>query len=93
MRHSERDWADPFIGARYTAVISENWVVEARGDTGGFGISAEMMYYAAVNFKYNSSENTSWNLGYRYLSADYEKGRFKFDVAISGIAAGISIGF
>ncbi len=90
---SEKDWTDPFIGIRYQDAISDNWDVEARGDIGGFGISAEMMYNAAVNFKYNSSENVSWNLGYRYLAADYDKGRFKFDVSLSGITAGVSIGF
>jgi hypothetical protein len=88
-----RDWTDPFVGARYTHEFSDNWRARARADIGGFGINADLMLNLAVEADYRIGSRTALRFGYRYLSADFEQDRFRFDVSFRGPAIGLSIGF
>lgn len=87
------DWADPFIGARISYELDSKWYASLRGDIGGFGVSSDPMYNAAVTLGYRVNENINIKLGYRYLFADFEKKLFNYDVAVSGFGLGLGIRF
>lgn len=88
-----KDWADPFIGARYTRALSERWSTTARLDVGGFGVHADRMINGAITAHYSLGERTALHLGYRYLSADFEDDGYRFDVSFRGPAIGFSFTF
>jgi hypothetical protein len=89
---SQESWTDPFVGARFTHALADNWQLSLRADIGGF-VSADLMQNYVFNIDYRISERTKLRLGYRYLDTDFEKGRFEFDVSAKGPALGIAIGF
>ena len=90
---SEKTWIDPFIGVRYTRPLSENWQFRARADLGGFGVSADLMQNYVFEVAYRMTDHARLRLGYRYLSADFEKDRFVFDASVKGPAIGVTFEF
>jgi len=88
-----KDWADPFVGARISHAFNEKWYASLRGDIGGFGVSSDPMYNAAVTLGYRLNEQLTIKFGYRYLFADFEKDRFNYDVSLSGFGLGLGIRF
>jgi hypothetical protein len=89
---SEKSWTDPFVGARFTHPITENWQLNLRADIGGL-VSADLMQNYSLNIDYRMSERIKLRIGYRYLDTDFEKGRFEFDVSAKGPLLGVTIGF
>ena len=90
---SRKNWADPFIGVRFTQQLSESWQLRARADLGGFGVNADLMQNYVLEVDYRMTERARLRLGYRYLDADYDRNRFVFDVSIKGPAIGVSFDF
>lgn len=82
------DWIDPTIVARWTLPLGERWLVQLRGNLGGFGIGSELFWQLQANAVWRSSPRTQWSFGYRIIDIDYDRGqgpdRFVYDMATFG---------
>jgi len=78
------DWADIFVGLRYTPVRTDKWLVWLRGDVGSG--DSDTTWNGAIGASYHI--NNRWSLGgaYRILTNDYEEDGFKWDVDYEGVA-------
>jgi hypothetical protein len=90
-------WADPVVGLRYAAPISDRWSFDGFGQVGGFGVSSDLVWQLTGSFSYRMTKRSHFLAGYRYMDFDYESGsgidRFKFDVVEHGPALGFRINF
>jgi hypothetical protein len=77
-------WMDPIVITRFSAVIKEKWLLQLRGDIGGFGIGSDLTWQLQAYAGYRFGKVFQLTAGYRYLSVDYDKGvdteRFVFDM-------------
>jgi hypothetical protein len=83
-----KTWADPIIIVRSQGKIQDKWLLQFRGDIGGFGIASDLTWQIQANVGYQFSKLVSASIGYRVLDVDYDKGdgteRFLYDIATSG---------
>ncbi len=83
-----KTWMDPVIITRFSAAIKEKWLLQFRGDIGGFGIGSELTWQLQAYAGYRFGRVFQLTAGYRYLSVDYDKGvdaeRFVFNLASFG---------
>jgi opacity protein-like surface antigen len=88
------DWLDPVLGIKGRYPFDDRWSVYGFGDIGGFGLSGmsnlTWQAYAGVNYAF--TENITGNLGYRYMSIDYDD-EIKLDMNISGPVLGLTYRF
>jgi opacity protein-like surface antigen len=92
-RSADKSWVDPYIGVRALQPISNHWTLVSYLDIGGFGVGSDFTWQALVGMNYEFSKTFSAKLGYRYLSVDYDKNDFVYDMANSGLYAGLGIRF
>jgi hypothetical protein len=90
---ASKDWVDPYIGVRVQHPIAEHWTLAGYGDIGGFGIGSDFTWQAAVGVNVEFSKTFSGKFGYRYISVDYDKDGFRYDMANSGLYLGLGIRF
>ncbi len=78
------DWADIFVGLRYTPVRTDKWNVFLRGDVGEG--DSDTTWNGAIGASYHI--NNRWSVGgaYRILINDFEQDGFKWDVDYEGVA-------
>jgi hypothetical protein len=90
-----RTWFDPVIIARSNHIFNEKWILQVRGDLGGFGIGSDFTWQGQVYAGYRFSKLFQATVGYRYIGIDYDKGegqdRFLYDIDTYG--AVIRLGF
>ena len=90
-----KTWFDPVIVARSNNLIGERWLLQVRGDLGGFGVGSDFTWQAQINAGYRFSSLFHATLGYRYIGIDYEKGegedRLLYDIDTYG--AVVRLGF
>ncbi len=86
-------WVDPLLGIRGTWNLSDKWNIRARGDIGGFGVGSDFSWHAILTAKYQLNETISFKIGYRYLDIDYDDNGFVYNMATSGITAGVGFRF
>ena len=89
-----QDLVDPVVGTRIETALSKKFVLNLAGDVGGWGTGSTLEYQLVGLLGYRIKENWTVQAGYRYLSLDWERGGSRpaiFDVAISGVAIGVSI--
>ena len=86
-----RDWTDPFVGARAHAPLTEKVWVQARGDVGGFGVGSDFSWQALGLLGYDFKmfgRDASVAAGYRALYMDFEEGSgsnlFQYDILMHG---------
>lgn len=79
-----RTWFDPIILVRTQGVVKENWLLQFRGNIGGFGVGSDFSWQVQGNVGYKFSELFQTSLGYRYISIDYNKEEFKYDIDTYG---------
>lgn len=88
-------WFDPVLVARLRLPDSGKWLVQLRGDIGGFGIGSDLTWQIQAYGGYRFSELFQVTAGYRALGIDYETGadqdRFLYDITTFGPV--IRIGF
>lgn len=81
--HSET-FFDPIIITRVSTVIKDKWLLQARGDVGGFGVGSDFTWQVQGAVGYRFTQLFQLSLGYRVLGINYDKGeyqdRFIFDV-------------
>jgi opacity protein-like surface antigen len=93
IRKSTEDWVDPYVGMRVQHPITPRWTLVGYADIGGFGVGSDFTWQAAAGANYALSRDVTAKFGYRYMSVDYDKGGFMYDVANSGLYAGVGIRF
>jgi hypothetical protein len=88
----DKDWLDPYIGARSIIPFNDTFGLTLHADVGGFGIGSDLAWQAVVWLNWNMSKTFFGAIGYRILDTDYEDSSgnrfFKFDVAIHGPGLG-----
>lgn len=84
-----QSWVDPILLARLNIQATENLYFNLLGDIGGFGISSDFTWQAAVTAGYKVSELIDLMLGFRYMDVDYSDGDFRYDAASSGLTLGV----
>jgi len=68
-------WVDPHIGIRYEKQLpNSDWSLNLQGDIGGFGVSSDFAWTAAVGVTWRASDKFSLELGYRAQGVDFESG-------------------
>jgi len=92
-RSGDVDWVDPYIGARILYPVSDRWTLVGYGDIGGFGVGSDFTWQALAGVNYHFSKSLSGKLGYRYLSVDYDKDGFLYDMASYGLYLGVGFRF
>ncbi len=81
-------WVDPSIIARVKFPMQGKWLLQFRGNIGGFGIGSDFYWQVQAYAGYRFSKLFQLSAGYRVISADYEKGsgqdRFLYDINTFG---------
>jgi len=88
-----RTWFDPIILVRTQGVVKEDWLLQFRGDIGGFGVGSDFSWQVQANVGYKFSELFHASLGYRYIGIDYDKDDFKYDVDTYGLVLRFGFNF
>lgn len=89
----DTDWADPIIGVRGQADLTESLFLRYNADIGGFGASSDLVWQAFLGLGYNVNPHFSIAAGYRGLGIDYSKGSFSLDTVTHGPLVGFELRF
>jgi hypothetical protein len=83
-----KTWFDPILIARVSTDINDKWLLQFRGDVGGFGVGSDFTWQLQAYAGYRFSKVFQLTAGYRILSIDYDKGtdaeRFIYNVDTFG---------
>ena len=90
-RTGNKSWTDGYVGVRVQAPIAERWTVVGYADVGGGG--SDSTWQAALGAQYAYSKDVVLKFGYRYLSVDYDKGGFLYDMDSAGVYLGAGFRF
>ena len=82
-------WVDPIVGVRLSHRFDEQWSIVGYADVGGSGSGSDLTWQVLGGVNYAFSPNVIGKFGYRYSSINYQSGGFLYDVATSGIYAGV----
>jgi hypothetical protein len=85
-------WFDPYVGLRTRYDFNKTFYTAVRGEIGGFGVGADLMWEAEGVLGINLTRSIFTEVGYRALGADYENDGLLFDVVMHGpqITTGIT---
>jgi len=85
-------WFDPYLGLHTRYNFNKTFYTAVRGEVGGFGVGADLMWQVEGVLGINLTRNIFTEIGYRALSADFENDNFTFDVVLHGpqITTGIT---
>lgn len=91
-----RNWVEPFVGARANIDLGEDFVLQVRGDVGGFGLGSDFAWQlaAVIGWQFEMFDmDAALFVGYRALAQDYEEGSFEWDVIAHGPILGLGFTF
>jgi hypothetical protein len=85
-------WFDPYVGLRTRYNFSKAFYTAVRGEIGGFGVGADLMWEVEGVIGINMTRSIFTEVGYRALSSDFEDNNFRFDTVMHGpqITTGIT---
>src|SRR5215216_4079440 len=85
-------WFDPYVGLRTRYNFNKTFYTAVRGEIGGFGVGADLMWEVEGVVGINLTHCIFTEVGYRALGADYENDGLLFDVVMHGpqITTGIT---
>jgi len=85
-------WFDPYLGLRGRYNFNKTFYTAVRGEIGGFGVGADLMWEVEAVVGINLTRNIFTEVGYRALGADYENDGLLFDAVMHGpqITTGIT---
>ncbi len=85
-------WFDPYVGLRTRYNFNKTYYTALRGEIGGFGVGADLMWEVEAAFGINLTHSIFTEIGYRALGGNYENDNFRFDVVMHGpqITTGIT---
>jgi hypothetical protein len=93
VRSASERWLDPFVGFSLQHRFDERWILFARADVGGFGVSSDEYWQALLGLTYLVKPNVGVHLSYRWISLDYQQARFSYDIVTSGPCLGLALRF
>ena len=92
-----RDWVDPVVGIVLRTPGEGRWHAMLIADIGGFGVGSDLAWQAFSSVGFDMAKWASIEVGYRFLSTDYETGdgqdRFAYDMLYQGPALGVAFRF
>ena len=85
-------WFDPYLGLRGRYNFNKTFYTTVRGEIGGFGVGADLMWEVEAVVGVNLTRSIFTEIGYRALGADYENDGLLFDAVMHGpqITTGIT---
>jgi hypothetical protein len=85
-------WFDPYVGLRTRYNFNKTFYTAVRGEIGGFGVGADLMWEVEAVVGVNLTRSIFTEVGYRALGADYENSDLLFDAVMHGpqITTGIT---
>jgi hypothetical protein len=85
-------WFDPYVGLRARYNFNKTYYTAVRGEIGGFGVGADLMWEVETVVGINLTRSIFTEIGYRALGGNYEKNDFRFDAVMHGpqITTGIT---
>jgi hypothetical protein len=85
-------WFDPYVGLRARYNFNKTYYTAVRGEIGGFGVGADLMWEVEGVIGINLTRSIFTEIGYRALGANFEDRDFRFDVVTHGpqITTGIT---
>lgn len=86
-------WFDPIVGARARVNLGSEIFLSGYFDVGGFGVGSDLTWQVYGGAGYQFSSRWSAFAGYRYLSVDYKKGGFVYDIDQHGPMLGAAYRF
>lgn len=92
-----KTWFDPIIIVRSQGAIKGKWLLQFRGDVGGFGLGSDFSWQVQANVGYRFCKLFQTTIGYRYIGINYDKGegieRFRYDVDTYGPVVRLGFNF
>jgi hypothetical protein len=85
-------WFDPYVGLRARYNFNRTYYTAVRGEIGGFGVGADLMWEVETVVGINLTRSIFTEVGYRALGGNYENNSLRFDVVMHGpqITTGIT---
>jgi hypothetical protein len=85
-------WFDPYVGLRGRYNFNKTYYTAVRGEIGGFGVGADLMWEVETVVGINLTRSIFTEIGYRALGGNYEDKGFRFDAVMHGpqITTGIT---
>jgi len=85
-------WFDPYVGLRTRYNFNKTYYTAVRGEIGGFGVGADLMWEVEAAFGINLTHSIFTEIGYRALGGNYENDNFRFETVMHGpqITTGIT---
>ena len=85
-------WFDPYVGLRGRYNFNKTYYTAVRGEIGGFGVGADLMWEVETVVGINLTRSIFTEIGYRALGGNFEDRDFRFDVVMHGpqITTGIT---
>src|SRR5213080_2195201 len=85
-------WFDPYVGLRARYNFNKTYYTAVRGEIGGFGVGADLMWEVETVVGINLTRSIFTEIGYRALGGNFEDNGFRFDAVMHGpqITTGIT---
>src|SRR6266496_4165462 len=85
-------WFDPYVGLRARYNFNKTYYTAVRGEIGGFGVGADLMWEVEAAVGINLTHSIFTEIGYRALGGNYENDNFRFETVMHGpqITTGIT---
>jgi len=85
-------WFDPYVGLRGRYNFNKTYYTVVRGEIGGFGVGADLMWQVETAVGINLTRSIFTEIGYRALGGTYEDNGLRFDAVLHGpqITTGIT---
>ena len=77
-------WFDPYVGLRGRYNFNKTYYTAVRGEIGGFGVGADLMWEVEGVVGINLTRSIFTEIGYRALGGNFEERDFRFDVVMHG---------
>ena len=85
-------WFDPYLGLRGRYNFNKTFYTAVRGEIGGFGVGADLMWEVEGVVGINLTRSIFTEIGYRALGGNFEENNFRFETVMHGpqITTGIA---
>jgi hypothetical protein len=85
-------WFDPYVGLRTRYNFNKTYYTGVRGEIGGFGVGADLMWEVEAMVGINLTRSIFTEIGYRALGGNFEENNFRFETVMHGpqITTGIT---
>ena len=85
-------WFDPYVGLRTRYNFNKTYYTGVRGEIGGFGVGADLMWEVEAVVGINLTRSIFTEIGYRALGGNFEENDFRLETVMHGpqITTGIT---